>query len=241
MMFSYCLTSPACATGMKTRVPDEVTIFLNDIKDNEGEVTTQAIALLIVNRFLPSNTTVFTSTSLSAGDFGKTTAFELISNQVSNYLTDAISQLITEAELDFNFTQRENASLEEPGQTTEFQVDFKTSFVQNRIIVKVGGNFEVTDAQNAQDNNIAGDFEVEGLLTRDGRLRGKAYHRTADYDIFNQDRSKTGVGISYQKDFDRIGEVFKPDPLKKRRRMDKRRDRKDRKADKKNQKTKQEE
>jgi len=227
-------------TGL-TRVPDEVTIFLNDIKDNEGEVTTQAIALLIVNRFLPSNTTVFASTSLSAGDFGKTTAFELISNQVSNYLTDAISQLITEAELNFNFTQHENANLEEPGQTTEFQVDFKTSFVQNRIIVKVGGNFEVTDAQSTRDNNIAGDFEVEGLLTKDGRLRGEAYHRTADYDIFNEDRSKTGVGLSYQKDFDRISEVFKPDPLKKQRRQDKRRDRKDKKQDKQLQKEKQEE
>lgn len=214
-------------TGI-TRVPDEVTLFLNDIKDNEGEVTTQAISLLIVNRFLPSNTTVFSGTNLSAGDFGKTTAFELISNQISNYLTDAISKLITEAELNFNFTQRENLDVEEPGQTTEFQVDFKTSFVQNRIIVKVGGNFEVNDAPGAAENNIAGDFEVEGLLTRDGRLRGKAYHRTADYDIFNQDRSKTGVGISYQKDFDRIGEVFRADPARKQRRLDKRRDRKER-------------
>lgn len=214
-------------TGI-TRVPDEVTLFLNDIKDNEGEVTTQAISLLIVNRFLPSNTTVFGGTNLSAGDFGKTTAFELISNQISNYLTDAISKLITEAELNFNFTQRENLDVEEPGQTTEFQVDFKTSFVQNRIIVKVGGNFEVNDAPGAEQNNIAGDFEVEGLLTRDGRLRGKAYHRTADYDIFNQDRSKTGVGISYQKDFDRIGEVFRSDPARKQRRLDKRRDRRER-------------
>ena len=212
-------------------MPDEVSIFLDEIRDNEGEITTQAIALLLVGRFLPSNSTVFSGANFTAGEFGKTTAFELISNQISNYLTDAISQLITEAELNFAFTQREEFDTEEPGQTTEFQVDFKTSFVQNRIILKVGGNFEVTDAESARENTIAGDFEVEGLLTKDGRLRGKAYHRTADYDIFNEDRSRTGVGISYQKDFDQIGEVFKPDPIKQQRRRDKRRERKDRRED----------
>jgi hypothetical protein len=46
-------------------------------------------------------------------------------------------------------------------------------------------------------------------------LRAKAYHRTADFDIFNQDRSRTGVSIAYQRDFDRIVEVFKVDANKK--------------------------
>ncbi len=205
-------------------MPDEVTIFLDEIRNNEGEVTTQAISLLLVNRFLPSNSTMFNNATFTAGDFGRTTAFELISNQVSNYLTDAISNLITEAELNFNFMQRENLDVEEPGQTTEFQVDFKTSFVNNRIILKVGGNFEFQGTESNQENTIAGDFELEGLLTKDGRLRGKAYHRTADYDIFNQDRSKTGIGISYQRDFDVMSEIFKPDQTKRQRRRDKRKD-----------------
>ena len=219
-------------TGL-TNVPDEVSIFLDDIKDNEGEVTTQAIALLLVGRFLPSNTTVFSGASFSAGDFGKTTAFELISNQISNYLTDAISKLITATELNFAFNQYNNTGIDdEPGgQTTEIQVDITTAVANNRIILKVGGNFEIYDDKSARDNTIAGDFEVEGLLTKDGRLRGKAYHRTADYDIFNQNRSKTGVGLSYQKDFDKIGEVFKPDKQKQNFRRSKRKDRKDRKED----------
>ena len=43
------------------------------------------------------------------------------------------------------------------------------------------------------------------------------------------------------RDFDQIGEVFKPDPLKKRKRKDKRRERSDRKEDQKNQKLKESE
>ncbi|MEZ5002873.1 MAG: translocation/assembly module TamB domain-containing protein [Chitinophagales bacterium] len=212
---------------------DEVESFLEEIKNDEGEVTTQAISLLLVKRFLPSNSTVFSGTNFSASEFGKTTALELVSNQVSNYLTDAISKLITEVELSFNIIQREDYSLEEPGQTTTVQLDYTQKFINNRLIVNIGGNFEFVDDQSTQGNTIAGDFEVEGLLTEDGRLRGKAFHRTADYDIFNQDRSKTGVSISYQKDFDTIDELFKPDANKKKRRQNKRNIRRDEREDRK--------
>ncbi len=216
---------------------DEVESFLDEIKNDQGEITTQAIALLLVGRFLPSNSTVFSSSSFSASEFGKTTALELVSNQVSNYLTDAISKLITEVELSFNIIQREDYSLEEPGQTTTVQLDYTQKFVNNRLIVNIGGNFEFVDENNEQGNTIAGDFEVEGLLTEDGRLRGKAFHRTADYDIFNQDRSKTGVSLSYQKDFDTIDEVFKPDPIKKKRRERKRQTKRDDRKERRKQKT----
>lgn len=201
---------------------DEVQSFLDEIKNDDGEITTQAISLLLVGRFLPSNSTVFSNSNFSASEFGKTTALELVSNQVSNYLTDAISKLITEVELGFNIIQRDDYTTEQPGQTTTVQLDYSQKFINNRLIVNIGGNFEFVDEANTQGNTIAGDFEVEGILTEDGKLRGKAFHRTADFDIFNQDRSKTGVSISYQKDFDNIREVFKPDPEKKKRRQNKR-------------------
>ncbi|MEZ5024408.1 MAG: translocation/assembly module TamB domain-containing protein [Chitinophagales bacterium] len=221
-----------------TAALNEVESFLQEIKNDEGEVTTQAISLLLVKRFLPSNSTVFTGTNFSASEFGRTTALELVSNQVSNYLTDAISKLITEVELSFNIIQREDYSLEEPGQTTTVQLDYSQKFINNRLIVNIGGNFEFVDDQSTQGNTIAGDFEVEGLLTEDGRLRGKAFHRTADYDIFNQDRSRTGVSISYQKDFDTIDEIFKPDANKKKRRQLKRSNRRDDREDRKKEKNK---
>jgi hypothetical protein len=198
-----------------TATLDEIESFLDEIKNDEGELTTQAISLLLVGRFLPSNSTVFTGTSFSAGEFGKTTALELVSNQISNYLTDAISKLITEVEFNFNIMQREDYSTQQPGQTTTVQLEYSQKFINNRLIVNIGGNFAFQDENSTAENNIAGDFEVEGLLTPDGKLRAKAYHRTADFDIFNQDRSRTGVSIAYQRDFDRIVEVFKVDANKK--------------------------
>ena len=212
---------------------DEVQSFLDEIQNDEGEITTQAISLLLVGRFLPSNSTVFTGTSFSAGEFGKTTALELVSNQVSSYLTDAISKLITEVEFNVNIAQREDYTLEEPGQTTTVQLEYSQKLINNRLIVNIGGNFSFQDEESEEENTIAGDFEVEGLLTEDGKLRAKAFHRTADYDIFNQDRSKTGVSISYTKDFDNIGEVFKPDENKKKKRQENRQKRKSNKENKK--------
>jgi hypothetical protein len=117
-------------------------------------------------------------------------------------------------EFNFNIMQREDYSTQQPGQTTTVQLEYSQKFINNRLIVNIGGNFAFQDENSTAENNIAGDFEVEGLLTPDGKLRAKAYHRTADFDIFNQDRSRTGVSIAYQRDFDRIVEVFKVDANK---------------------------
>ena len=56
---------------------------------------------------------------------------------------------------------------------------------------------------------IAGDFVLEYLVTADGRIRLKTYARTANYDLINQDKIRTGVAISFQKNFDNIKELFK--------------------------------
>ena len=58
------------------------------------------------------------------------------------------------------------------------------------------------------NQEIAGDFILEYLVTQDGRIRLKTFARTANYDILNQDKIRTGGAISFQKDFDSFKELF---------------------------------
>ncbi|HOU47676.1 MAG TPA: hypothetical protein PLL99_07720, partial [Chitinophagales bacterium] len=52
-------------------------------------------------------------------------------------------------------------------------------------------------------------FVLEYLVTADGRIKLRTYARTANYDLINQDKIRTGVAISFQKNFDNIKELFK--------------------------------
>jgi len=60
---------------------------------------------------------------------------------------------------------------------------------------------------------VAGDFKLEYNLTRDGRFSVTAF-RNSDYDIFSagDNTYKTGIGLQYRKDFNRIIELFRPKP-----------------------------
>jgi hypothetical protein len=191
---------------------DEVNALLNQLREDKNLMNTQVFGILLFNRFLPSGTNTVASGSLGA-EFAGNTVTELLSTQLSMYLNDAISQFTKNLELDFNFrtgnfnnTQDRDAV----GVVSELDLGLKTKLFNDRIILNVGGTFDFGRTDPAQQSNtgIAGDFVVEYLLSADGRIRLKAFHRTSEYDIFGEQRSKTGASIFYRKDFDRLRELF---------------------------------
>ena len=101
-----------------------------------------------------------------------------------------------------------------------FFFNLSKKFFNDRLTINIGGNFEFQEANTSTNTTantgIAGDFVIEYDITPDGRIKIKAYHRTQDFDIFNARRSKTGISLSYGKDFDKMKDLFKKDkPIKK--------------------------
>ena len=69
-------------------------------------------------------------------------------------------------------------------------------------------NTTTPEGERDRASNIAGDFEIQYSITPDGRVKIKAFRR-GEYDIFQErNRNKTGVGVSYQKQFDSIQDFF---------------------------------
>ena len=64
---------------------------------------------------------------------------------------------------------------------------------------------------------VAGMYEIRQMemgggleMTPDGRFRINAFSKT-DYDVYNlNNRTKSGVGISYIREYNRFGELFNP-------------------------------
>ena len=200
---------------------EELQVLLNQIKEDKNQLNTQAFGLLVFQKFLPQDAGVFGNTASSGTSLLKGTVTELLSQQISSFLTDAISTFIKGVELNVNYKSYDEAETNIVN-TRELAVAFSTSFLNNRLKIQVGGNFEFENPNQANQDKgntgIAGDFTISYDITPDGRIKIKAFHKTQDYDVFNEERSKTGIGISFHKDFDKMNELFNTEKRRKKKR-----------------------
>lgn len=195
---------------------ESVQNLLNQIKGDQTELNKQAFTLLILQKFIPINSGLIESAN--ASDLSGT-VYELLSSQVSSFLTDAVSSLITDVDIKVNYTTSTDNTTNSISQRA-LALALSKKFFNDRLTINIGGNFEFQEANTSTNTTantgIAGDFVIEYDITPDGRIKIKAYHRTQDFDIFNARRSKTGISLSYGKDFDKMKDLFKKDkPIKK--------------------------
>ncbi len=157
---------------------------------NQALMNQQMISLLVLNNF-----------SYNAGDVGSlgVSSLGFISGALSNWL----SQISKDFDIGINYTPGDKISEE------ELQVALSTQLFNDRV--SIDGNFGVVGDQNSQrTSNIVGDVNVEVKITPDGRLRVKAFNRTNDIDILEDNTPYTqGVGIFYRKEFNSFKDLFK--------------------------------
>ncbi len=192
---------------------DELNRKLDEISQNENELNNQAVALLLFNSFFPTSTTSSSGNQRFTG--ASNTVTQLVSTQLSSLFSKGLSKLIPGASLDLLISDLESK------ESRNFGFSYKQELFSNRLILTIGGNVNFgntntstsivsTTGQPANNSAIAGDFQLEYLVTQDGRIRLKTYARTANYDIINQDKIRTGGSISFQKEFDSLKDLFKP-------------------------------
>ena len=194
-------------------VPDQASSFsdlalsrLQQIKQDKNELNKQVFALLITNNFIPEQNSTSSLVSASA----ITSLSEFFTNQLSNIF----SSINNKTNVSLNYYTLSDV----PGTTgttnatngKEFVAAVQQRMLNDRLTVSVGGNIDVnsTPASQNSNTNIAGDFDIDYLLTPDGRYTLKAFRKNQYDDIAQQNISITGVGISYKKEFNKFKEIF---------------------------------
>lgn len=174
-----------------------------EINSNEAELNKQVVGLLLLNRFLPNNEDITAITS-DALQTGVNSLSEYFSNQVSIYLSDALSNVFDNVDVSY---QNYDASGNAQDFSNEFQLALGKKFFNNRLYINVGGNLQVGDSNDSKINDVlGGDFLIEYSLSDDGQIKIKAYSKS-DYDIAKY--NKTGIGLSYQKSFSDYKNIIK--------------------------------
>ena len=158
--------------------------------NDQHAIATQMFWLLTANCFSADDTGV-TGASLSA-----TTGFELLSNQLSNWLSGE----------DYNIIFRYRPRSEMSGDEVDF--GFSKSWLDNRLIVEVEGGYLSDESLKAsrRASNFVGEAFITWLIDSDGAFRLKGFTQTIDRYGENQGMQESGVGLYYSESFNTFGE-----------------------------------
>ena len=148
----------------------------------------QFLYLLISNSFMAEaagNNTASAATTAAA-----TTGFEMLSNQLSNWLLNNEDKIVL----------RYRPRTEQMSDEVDF--GFSKGLINNRLIIEVEGNYIVDKSQMVNaSSNFTGEAYVTWLIDRAGVLRLKGFTHTIDRFDENQGLQETGIGIYFKEDF----------------------------------------
>lgn len=178
---------------------------LAQLRTEESEMNKQVFALLLLNRFIGENP-FESSTGMSAESMARQSVSKLLSQQLNNLAAD----LIHGVELDFDLESNDDYSTGTKDTRTDLNIGVTKRFFDDRLKVSVGSNFglEGNERENEKMTNIAGNFEAEYMLSKDGRYLLKAY-RKDEYQVALQGQVvETGAGFVITIDYNKFREII---------------------------------
>lgn len=181
---------------------------LMQINNDESELNKQVFALLALNRFIADNP----FQSLAGGGGGVSTlARSSVSKLLTEQLNNLASDLIQGVELNFGVNSSEDYSTGHLEQRTDLEVGLSKKLLNDRLTVTVGSSFglEGPQRQGQSASNIAGNVNVEYMLSADGRYRLRAYRRNQTEGIIEGQIIETGLGFALVVDYNRFREIFR--------------------------------
>jgi hypothetical protein len=162
--------------------------------NTEGKIQKQFAALLISGGFLPDEQSGITNNS--------TILYSNVSEMLSNQINNIFQQLGIPLDLGLNYQPGEK------GNTDIFDVAVSTQLFNNRLLIN-GNIGNDPYASSSNNRGVIGNVDVEYKLDKSGKLRVTAFSHAADqYSNYLDDSQRSGVGISYQQEFNRLKEIF---------------------------------
>ncbi|MFD0794984.1 translocation/assembly module TamB domain-containing protein [Mucilaginibacter litoreus] len=202
---SFDIVLPDSNYNVSAEVTNTVETRLAQVRSDPNEMNKQVLGVLVLGHFIGDNP--LQSQGPSAGVEGA------IRNSVSGLLTDQLNSLagdlIQGVDLNFGVTSGEDYSSGTPTNRTDLNVGLSKRFLNDRLTVSVGNNFNLEGAQAGQKtSNIAGNVSVNYKLSKDGRYSLRAY-RKDEFVVIQGQIIETGIGFSLTVDYNRFREIFR--------------------------------
>jgi hypothetical protein len=173
---------------------------LNNRLSDPDRLNQQAFSLLIINSFW--NETVSTESGFIEQGVSSNT-MQMAAAQFTNFIAQGLGDYI-------DISVGYNTALDE-SMRDELEVGISKNFMDDRFTINSSIDVPVGTSTPNSTQNFAGDIELIYKITRDGRIRAKAFNRN------NQDNPALdklspytqGVGIFYQTSFNTYGDLYR--------------------------------
>ena len=163
--------------------------------NTQDKIQKQLLALLLTNSFLPDEQSGITNTSSS-----------MLYSNVSEIMAGQLNNILQKLNIpvDFGLDYQQNA-----GGTDIFDVALSTALFNNRVVVNgTIGNRQYNSTSSGSE--VVGDLDIDVKLDRPGALRLNLFSHSADqYTNYLDNSQRNGIGITYQKEYDSIGEFIR--------------------------------
>ena len=115
-----------------------------------------------------------------------------------------------DVDLGFNYRPGDNITQDELELAVSTQLFNERLLFSSNVGVQYGGQNGTAGTGNS-NSNLLGDFQLEYLLTRDGKIRLKAYSVSNDRNLNRADQAPTtqGVGVVYSREGDTFWDLFR--------------------------------
>jgi hypothetical protein len=163
------------------------------------EKSRQFISLLINQKFaLSQERSGSMSSSTYTGAAGVNFS-EMISNQLSNWL----SQIVNDLDVDVNY--RSNRQMN----SDEVQLALSYQLFNDKLTINGSVDMSTNAARDASDE-IVGEFDIDYKLTENGKLRLKTFNHANNELLYEDNSTYTqGLGFTYKEEFNTFGELMR--------------------------------
>jgi len=198
------LWNPIVGFNIYLPTADEKTrTYVRNAISTEEEMSRQFLYLLVMNSFYadPSMGIASASGTPSGTSAMAVTTFEMLSNQLSNWLSQISN------DFDIGVAYRPGSGNKDIN-PQEVQVALSTQILNDKVVIN--GNFDVplsgSSSSASNTNQITGDFDAEVKLTN--KLNFKVFNRYNNpYTGKGVDYTQ-GIGIFFKQDFDHLRDLF---------------------------------
>ncbi|MBD2756920.1 translocation/assembly module TamB domain-containing protein [Spirosoma validum] len=190
---------------------------LKSLRQDQSQVNKQVFALLILNRFLPENTSDFFSGNSGGGlnAQAENVARSSVSKLISDQLGRLASNVLKGFDVNFNL-QSENGIATSGGgmgARTDLNVGLSKSFLNGRLSVSVGKNFVLENTTGlANPNQVFDNVSLNYNVSRDGRYVLRAYRRNDYQAVLDGYIIETGVGFVITLDYNTLSDILRRTP-----------------------------
>ncbi|SOE21020.1 Family of unknown function [Spirosomataceae bacterium TFI 002] len=176
------------------------------LRKNQSEMNQQVFSLLVFNKFFNDQTISSSGSVINSQAIARQSVSKLLTEQLNMLADDFLGSVGLNFGLDSD--QLNTGSGE--AYRTNLSVGLNKTFLNDRVRVSVGKNFELENTSGLDQNSaeILDNIEVSYNITPDGRYAVKVYRNNQFQTVLEGFVLETGVSFVLTGDYNSFGELF---------------------------------